>query len=90
MTPIIMSYNDFLSQLPKIRDLINKTTTLYPIDAHFLCGECDDVVLEPEKCAECERVFCKGCIEGGCPTCVGERAVELSRFERISLGKVEF
>ena len=88
---IIMSEADFLTQLPQLRHLINKNTTVTEIDDHFICKHCDDIVIEPEKCPKCEKLFCHACIDGVCPGCpTAQKSVELSRFERTSLDKVQF
>ena len=34
-----------------------------PIDQHFICIICHDVVWSPKECISCDSLFCQKCIE---------------------------
>ena len=44
-------------------------------DDHYICGICHMIVKDPSKCADCEDLYCQGCINEwlerskACPKC---------------------
>jgi hypothetical protein len=85
-------------------DLLDHTHATSPIDEHFFCGACRNIVDEPKKCSHCEILICDSCIKqllkkdsktktgNTCPHCKSKpfKDVNLSRYERLKLNEVEF
>ena len=70
----------------QLRSVSKMHLTKQPIDSHFICATCDDVVLEPLKCLHCERLFCQLCEK----RCSQYRETGLGKYEREILNQTEF
>ena len=75
-----------------------KNLVIQPIDKHFTCSICLEVVHQPTKCQHCEHAFCRSCAHaqreknGQCPQCRCSpmALTRLNRYEKAKLDAIEF
>ena len=47
---------------PKIREFIDERNALDKIDEDYECIVCLKIIIDPERCSECHKMFCRECI----------------------------
>ena len=77
---------------------MNEENAVDELDTDFQCVVCQQIVVEPEKCYECEHYFCKECVnrirdyKNACPNdrSTPFTTTKLSRMERKGLDNLKF
>jgi hypothetical protein len=59
-----------MEEVPEIKELDEASLTIdpdwcttKPMDDHFVCGICTNVVRAPQECQQCQKLLCTGCIK---------------------------